>query len=58
MTIIALSKEYGLSEELEKFNTAINMILSTQKKRTYFVSMILNVREVILGEQKNFFHKN
>ena len=47
-------KQYGLSEELEKFNAVINTALSlTQKKRTYFCEYgYSNVREVILGEQK------
>lgn len=47
-------KKYGLSEELEKFDTVINTALSlTQKKRTYFCEYgYSNVREVLLGEQK------
>ena len=49
-------KEYGLTEELEEFNTVIDTALSlTQKKRTYFCEYgYSNVREVILGERKNF----
>ena len=47
-------KEYGLTQELEQFNTVIDTALSlTQKKRTYFCEYgYSNVREVILGEQK------
>ena len=47
-------KEYGLTEELEQFNTVIDTALSlTQKKRTYFCEYgYSNVREVILGGQK------
>ena len=46
-------KEYGLTEELEQFNTVIDTAFLTQKKRTYFCEYgYSNVREVILGEQK------
>ena len=48
-------KEYGLTEKLEQFNTVIDTdsFFLTQKKRTYFCEYgYSNVREVILGEQK------